>query len=410
MHSFEKIFLLLDQGRFKLAEKELRTIAAADPDNAVLHSLLALSLLGQEKIKDASAESKRALSIDADDAFIYHIESLCRMGLGKYREAQKAVQNALQRDPEEPSYYGTAAKIEGLLKNWKEMLTLADKGLSLNPEHSGCALAKADALVQMNRKDEAAEVIEHVLRGSPENEQALISKGWICLEENNPKKALEFFMEAARIDPESEAAKQGIINALNARHFVFRLILSYYRFMSRLGSKAQWGIIIGLYILFRILKTAAKTYPAITPFVLPLVVVYILFIFLSWTAYPLFNLLLRFNKFGKHALSKEEIMASNLVAASLVAALVSFAGSFLTTSPAGYYGAFGFLFMVIPVSGAFSRSKPGSARILKLYAAALCILLVASMALSITGGAGTALFGIFVLGLFAYTILANVMG
>ena len=38
----------------------------------------------------------------------------------------------------------------------------------------------------------------------------------------------------------------------------------------------------------------------------PLLILFYAFIYLSWTAMPMFNLLLRFNRFGRHILTKDQ--------------------------------------------------------------------------------------------------------
>jgi len=64
----------------------------------------------------------------------------------------------------------------------------------------------------------------------------------------------------------------------------------------------------------RILKTLADSFPALAPFVWPIIFLYLLFAITSWIANPLFNSILRFNRYGKYLLDDRQIMASNVIA------------------------------------------------------------------------------------------------
>ena len=135
---------------------------------------------------------------------------------------------------------------------------------------------------------------------------------------------------------------------------------------------------------------------------------YTAFVFLSWTARPLFTLLLRFDRFGRLALSDKEIVASNwtgvcLLAAlgSLVAALVTGYGVFLT-------GAISAVAMIAPVSGLF-RFRPGKRRtFLVVYAVVLALLAIGGVVLSLLGYAlGPQLSTLFMWGWILYSWIAN---
>ena len=93
--------------------------------------------------------------------------------------------------------------------------------------------------------------------------------------------------------------------------------------MSRLPTAAQWGVVLGGYFLNRLLSAAAKTNPDLAPWLLPVRIVFFAAILLTWTADPLFNLLLRMNRFGRLALSDEQRAASTWFGATVFLALAS---------------------------------------------------------------------------------------
>src|SRR5262249_28741674 len=126
------------------------------------------------------------------------------------------------------------------------------------------------------------------------------------------------FREALRIDPTLDWARAGMVEALKARHLVYRLMLSFFLWSGRLGRKMQWVLILGIFFGQRVLHDLAKNNPALAPFIDPIVYALFGFVLLTWTASPLFNLMLRFNRFGRLALSREQVVASNWLAACLL--------------------------------------------------------------------------------------------
>jgi hypothetical protein len=76
-------------------------------------------------------------------------------------------------------------------------------------------------------------------------------------------------------------------------------------------------------------RGAAAAQPALGWVLWPLLGLFYVFIYLSWTAGPMFNLVLRFNRFGRHVLSRDQRTASNWFGGTLLAALAS-AGWWLT--------------------------------------------------------------------------------
>ncbi len=67
------------------------------------------------------------------------------------------------------------------------------------------------------------------------------------MHQGDHKQALEHFREALRLKPDMEWARNGMVEALKARYFLYRLMLRYYLWMSRFTRRGQWGMIIGLW-------------------------------------------------------------------------------------------------------------------------------------------------------------------
>jgi hypothetical protein len=135
---------------------------------------------------------------------------------------------------------------------------------------------------------------------------------------------------------------------------------------------------------------------------------YTLFVFLSWTARPLFNLLLRFNRMGRLALSDEDIAASNWVAVCLVAAIGCLgAGVFLGQS-LFLTTALNMLMLVVPVASLFNFPAGKRRWFLVAYTVILALLATSSLLLRLNGVAlGAQLSEAFIWGWILYSWIAN---
>ena len=71
------------------------------------------------------------------------------------------------------------------------------------------------------------------------------------------------------------------------------MLLRYFFGMGRLSKRAQWTVIIGGVIGFRVLRQVARTNPSLAAWIWPVLIAYVVFVFLTWTAESLSNLLLR---------------------------------------------------------------------------------------------------------------------
>lgn len=82
-----------------------------------------------------------------------------------------------------------------------------------------------------------------------------------ALHEGNPRAAPEHFREALRLEPDDEYARSGIVHALRARHFLYRLMLAYFLWMSRLSGTVQLALIFGAVFRLATASVAGGTSP-----------------------------------------------------------------------------------------------------------------------------------------------------
>lgn len=367
----ERAVLLYEQDRNDQAAKELRQALAADPDNALAHSLLALCLSDMEQYQEATREARHGVHLEPDSRFSHYALAYVLCDRERLEEARRAIQEAIRLDPDDAQNFGLLAGIEYKSRDWPKALEAAEMGLRLDPEEVACTNIQAMALVNLGRKAEAGRTIDAALQRDPENPVVHANMGWTLLHRGEPRQAMEHFREALRLDPGMEWARAGIIEAMKARNFIYRWLLAYFLWMTRLSHKAQWGVIIGLYVGYRLLRGLARSNPELAPYLYPLLAAYLIFGLLTWIGEPLFNLLLRLNRFGRLALSPNEIKGANWLAICLGGAILSGIACWWFRDPVLLALAVFSGLMAMPVAATFRRPPGWPRKFLSIYTLAL---------------------------------------
>jgi tetratricopeptide (TPR) repeat protein len=406
----QRALLLYEQSRYEQAQTELRRLLASEPNDAFAHALLGLCLAKNKQLNEALQESQHAIHLAPDEAFHHYAMASVLVEREDFDDAGFAIAESLRLDPHQADAFSLQAAVRLQQRDWKGALASADKGLEIDAEHVGCTNLRAMALRQLNRKEEAAATMHEALAKAPEDAPTHANQGWALLQRGDPTKALEHFREALRIDPELDWAREGIVEALKARNPIYRLVLAYFFWMSRLSTGAQWGVLIGGVIGNRLLNALAKSSPGLAPFIFPVQVLYLIFVLLTWTAKPMFNLVLRLNRFGRMALSEEQVKASNWMGLVLLIALLGLASGLFLNVPQGLMVALVFGGMLVPLGATFQCQLKKPRRRLALLTAVLGALGFAALALRLIGSEAAAAAGVvFFFGLVASMWLANVI-
>ena len=404
--------LLLEHSRFGDAEQELRRAILQDPNNGRAHSLLSLALTAQKRYPDAIREAKLGIGLSPNVAFSYYTMAVA-LKANRPDEARSAVQKAIRMDPEYTPYYGLLSRIDLQQQKWQDALAAAEQGLRIAPEDVECTNLRAMALVNLGRKEEAGLTIEAALAQEPDNAFTHANQGWTLLHRGDHGKAMNHFREALRLNPTSIWARRGIVEALKARNPIYRILLQYFLWMSRQSSRARWGIILGAYFAYQVVYQISASNPSLSPYLGPFLYLYMVFVFLSWTSGPLFNLLLRLNRLGRLSLSGDQIVASNWVGACVLVAAVTFITGMLPGNDAIRgtlsQAALKYLILIIPVSGVFQARAGRNRMILAAYTIALGIVgtchLISSLVYVPISGLDT----IFWVGIMLYSWVGNAL-
>jgi hypothetical protein len=183
--------------------------------------------------------------------------------------------------------------------------------------------------------------------------------------------------------------------------------------MAKLSRRGQWMVILGVYFANRLLTQAARASESLAPWLLPLRILLAVFVLLTWTAQPLFNLMLRLNRFGRLALSREQIVESNWIGGALLLALLSL-GAYLAAgrSEPLLLAAIVSGLLIIPLGGTFSISHGWPRTAMWVYTGMLALLGLASVSTTTVTtadgfGKNLGVFIVFLLGVVLSMWVAN---
>lgn len=361
-----RALLLLQQDRHELAAQELRQALADTPNDALAHAVLAICLASNQQYDEAAHEAETAIHLAPDQAFGFYAHSHVLRSRNRFGEAQTAIEQAIAIDSTQPNYFAQLGQLHFDQRRWQDALDAADAGLALDPEDTQCINVRAMALVRLGRKIDAGAALKTALSHDPEDEFAHANLGWALLEQGRHEQAMEHFREALRLNPELDWARQGIVESMKARYVIYRIMLGYFLWMMKLTRQTQWYFLIGAYFGFQFLLRLRANHPEWSTWLMPLIIAYVGFALMTWIATPLFNLVLRLNRFGRLALSREQIVTSNWVGLCVLGAFAFLGAYFSGIFPGNHgplLGALACVFMIPPLSHIYS-CEPGKPRTL----------------------------------------------
>ena len=394
----ELVFELADDGRFDEAIRVLDSLIAEAGPEPRLHALRAFLLIESKRPTEASISIQRALELDANDSYVQHAAGEVALAMSEPGAALAAARRARSVDPENDTFLFLEGRARAMLGQWDEVRTRMDYILAGNPEHEGAAMLRAFALEArsgMKGPLGAADWADLAAR-FPHNSFMRTGHAWRLLEQGGAREAREQFEQALLIEPTSEWAKQGLVTALKTRYPGYGVLLRYFFWLNTLSSRTQTMLAIGGVIAINMLRGYARANPELRPFVMPVVGIYAIFIFSTWLADPLLNLVLMRHPEGRRVLSDDDRHAGRAVGAALALALVLGLLSAFTPWKAAGLSAIAVGFTSLTLAGAY-KCAPGLYRARLLRASAL-FMSCGVLSAMVPRGLSTVLFGIAILG------------
>ncbi len=404
---YSRIQLLLDQKRWELARSELEAMLERSPDDFLAHALLALCLSEQHKPKRALVHARLAVGLSPDIAFAHYIHSIVLQELGQLKEARQSILQALELNPEDPDFYARLGLIDLLEARWQEALNCAEQGLQLDPEHIDCQNLRSMALIRLGLPESALGQLDQALLKEPENARVHANRGWTLLQAGQHQEAMLAFSEALRLEPGLEWAREGLLEAMKARYWLYRQFQRYSFWMSRYGRRHQFLIMLGLILVMRVVVGIAGSASAFLGGLF--VLAYAGFVSMTWLADPLFNLLLLFHPFGRYVLAPHERRGAIWLGSLMSGGILAIALGLIFNQIALAFGGLLSLSLLLPTAGTFTPSDVHIRRWLGIYTlslAALACMGLIGVTFNLMPMGGIAL-AIYLLALIAFSWIAN---
>lgn len=327
---------LIQLGRFADAAKVLRGVLAQDPDDPFAHTLLAICAAELEQWPVAIEHADRAVHLAPDAPASWHAKGHVHLEMRQWPEAEAAARETIRLEPGAVDGHALLAAAMASQRRWPETLAAAEEGLQLDPTHDDCTNLRGFALTQLGDAEGAAAALRGQLGRTPSDARTHANRGHTLMHQRQYREAQEHFREALRLDPQSEWAREGLVESLRASHWFYRPILRFLLWMERMSPRAQFGVLIGGYLLYRIVSSEAVSGPMGAwkwLFIGP----YFAFCLATWFAPMLLNLVLLLSPLGRIAVTRRETVESVIVVALLgggVAALTTYVSGI--ESYAGY--------------------------------------------------------------------------
>jgi tetratricopeptide (TPR) repeat protein len=349
--------ILMEQGRYQDAEKILLQINNSGAANIESNFLLAEVYLQQDKFDLANTLTEQLIQSAPNVAVLFHLRSRIALQNDQDIAAEIAIDEAIRLEPDDADYHAFKAYIKLQNKQFDAALQGANRALALDAENLLALNTRSSAMVKLGRNDEVFQSIETALRQHPNDPYTHANYGWGLLERGEHEKAKEHFKESLQHDPNSTFAQSGLAEAIKATNPLYRLFLKYSFFMTNLTSQYQWAVVIGFYVVFRVLRNIARHNEVLGKFITPILILLGVVALSTWVLNPIGNLFLRFNRYGKYLLTEKERLSSNLVGGSLAVGALGLLAYFATQQEA-WLAVFGVGFaMILPFGSMFNASK-----------------------------------------------------
>ena len=401
-----------DLRRYGDAERHFRNALGENPHNHFALQLLASVVVSQrDREGDALEIIDRAIALAPNESTHHSFRAFILNGLERPQEALDSAREARSLDPHNEDALVAEAQAHTQLQRWAEAERAAREALALDADSSPAANLLAHALRMQNKHAENEAQIAGLLARDPEDELTHYSAGWTAVDRGDHRTAETHFREALRLNPEYDEAREGLLTSFRARSPLYRGYLWYAMKMVRLSGGVRWAVIIALYVVYRLVRTAAGTIsPGLAVAVFAL---YLLFVFWTFIADAVGNLLLLTDRFARYALrGAEKIEAAAAGGGVVLGLLLLIIGAVTGWTSLLILGG-SFVGASIPLSLVFTNRSRRGAILFGAIAAALLLSALITVAAIAAGSddlftIGVGCLTISGIAVFASTWLANV--
>lgn len=294
--TINKARLLMQQGRFKMAEQELRQTLALYRSNAATRAILSACLLRQKLISEALHQAKEAIRIEPTNPDHYHVLSLIYLEQERYGKAEQTIRTSLSHYAAHPDYLYVLASIFFQQSDWCKALKVCDMSLTADAEHIDSLNLRARILNRIGQYNVSEDTFNLALRSDPENPVTHANKGWAALERREYDQAHKHFQTALSFNPELEFARTGLIESLKTKYSLYRCFMNV-NYWSNTGVESIKILLVTGMVL------CVSHFQYLSP-------LYLIFTLFMWFPDVIFNAYLQKDKNTRQILSTRERMTS----------------------------------------------------------------------------------------------------
>jgi hypothetical protein len=303
--------VLRESGHYRESCPFLREAIQADPQQPqpYLELALALSELPGGKA-DSLRAAERSVALAPNSAHFIGYRAYILSHFGLYNDALQVAESALRIDPNRHIALLARANAYTKTGQWFQAEKWARRMLELNAEDTGALNLLAQAMRFQGRYAESRVVIAQILALVPEDAFGQTNAGFEALNSGDQERAYRHFINALRVNPHSDNARRGLLQALRARMWFYRVNLMVIDFFTAIKKKAlPWRLLV----LFFFIATGGVG-----------IFAWLFYLVVSFTLQPLSNLFLLFEPVGRRALVPKErnwAIVTGVAAALLVVLL-----------------------------------------------------------------------------------------
>ncbi|HEU4523863.1 MAG TPA: tetratricopeptide repeat protein [Gemmatimonadales bacterium] len=313
----EEVLELLSDGQRAEALALLEVVLREEPWQGPLFALRGLICAESGNLDEAAAATRHAREISPDHPFVHYAAAAVALQEGSVRDAIHAAQAAQHLSPG----YAEAALLEARarvqLGQWDRVRAIASTVAEREPDNEEAALLNAIAADAGSDRTLDSPTWQRLGERFPLNPIARTGAGWTHLLTGQIPAARAEFEQALAMDPSLSWAKEGLATALKARNPVYALLLRFFLWFGRLQPRTRTLILIGGFLGYNTLRRTAALQPELRPLIVPVLVLYLAFVVLSWLADPLMNLLLMARPEGRRLLEQDQQRTALLVGGCL---------------------------------------------------------------------------------------------
>lgn len=224
----EQAIAFIEAGKADEAEKLVREILPAQPDNVFLLNYLGNVEAKKGRYQESLSLFERSLASNASQPPILFAAASVLSSLGRNAESLAKIDQVLRFLPTNYDVHRTRALLLKKLDRPQEALLAFTHALQIKPDYADAYVARAELLSSLGRHEEAVADFDQAIRIQPQFTQAHFGRGNALRGLNRNEEALIAFDRAIAINPKYAPIHNNRANALVDLERYKEALLSYH--------------------------------------------------------------------------------------------------------------------------------------------------------------------------------------